>query len=75
MSGDTIGATALYLLFLWLLSAIIAGWLAHRKGFTERIGLATGMLLPIVGPLVWIFWPPKPDSPWKREGPFPKRSR
>lgn len=73
MSGDTIGSTALWLMFGWLLSAIIAGYLADRKGFAERIGLATGMLLPVIAPVVWLVWPPKPDSPWRREGPLPKR--
>lgn len=49
-----IGATALYLLFAWLASAIICGWLAARAGYEEKSGLATGMLLFVLGVVVWI---------------------
>ena len=33
-----IGAKALYLLFAWLLSAVVASWLSERKGYGERAG-------------------------------------
>ena len=65
-----IGSTALYLLYVWLASAIIASLLAARKGYPERMGLATGMLLSFVAIPLWLFWPAKPDSPWKVSGPF-----
>ena len=35
----TIGASALYLLFIWLVSAAASAWLAERKGYGERVGL------------------------------------
>ena len=41
----TIGPKALYILFAWLISAAAAAWLADRKGYGERVGLALGLLL------------------------------
>jgi hypothetical protein len=68
-----IGAKALYLLIIWLLSAIAASWLSDRKGFGEKPGLATGLLLTFVGVIVWLVWPAKAASRWKIQGPIPKR--
>ncbi len=68
-----IGATALWLTYIWLASAIVASWLSERKGYGERPGLAAGLLLSAVGVLVWILWPARADSRWKREGAFPWR--
>jgi hypothetical protein len=69
--AQTIGSTALYLLYGWLLSAIVASWLSNRKGYGERPGLAAGLLLTVIGVLLWLVWPPKPDSRWKLQGPLP----
>lgn len=49
-----IGVTALYLLFAWLASAIVCGWLAVRAGYEEKSGLATGLLLFVLGIVVWV---------------------
>ena len=68
-----IGAKALWLTYIWLASAIVASWLSERKGYGERLGLAAGLLLSAVGVLVWILWPARADSRWKREGVFPWR--
>ena len=38
-----LGSTALWLLYAWLLSAIIASYLSGRKGYGERVGLAFGL--------------------------------
>ena len=65
-----IGTKALWLLYAWLISAALASYLSGRKGYSERIGLACGLLLSVVGLLIWIVWPPKPDSRWKLQGPF-----
>ena len=65
-----IGSTALWLTYGWLASAIIASYLSNRKGYGERAGLASGMLLTVVGVLIWLVWPAKPDSRWKLQGPF-----
>ena len=66
----TIGATALYLTFIWLGSAIVASWLSNRKGYGERPGLAAGLLLSAIGVVIWLVWPAKPDSRWKLQGPL-----
>ena len=65
-----IGSKALWLLFVWLASAIAASWLSARKGYTERAGLASGLFLSVVGVLIWLVWPAKADSRWKLLGPF-----
>ena len=65
-----IGAKALYLTFAWLASAIVGSWLSDRKGYGEKPGLAAGLLLNVVGVLVFLLWPAKEDSRWKVQGPF-----
>ena len=65
-----IGAKALYLLFAWLGSAIAASWLSNRKGYGERPGLAAGLLLSVIGVVVWLVWPAREDSRWKVQGPL-----
>ena len=65
-----IGAKALYLLFAWLASAIVASWLSDRKGYGERPGLAAGLLLSVIGVVVWLVWPAREDSRWKVQGPL-----
>jgi hypothetical protein len=70
-----IGTTALWLLYAWLLGAIVSSWLSERKGYGERPGLATGLLLSLAGVVVWLVFPPKPDSKWKIQGPLPFMKR
>ncbi len=67
----TIGALALYLLFLWLASAIVGGYVSERKGYGEKAGLASGLLLSAVGAIAWLLVPAKPSSDWRVIGPFP----
>jgi len=62
-----IGVNALFLLYGWLLSAIIASWLSGKKGYGERIGLACGLLLSLVGVVIWVAIPSKPTSDWGRK--------
>ena len=69
-----IGALALYLLFVWLGSAIVAAYLSERKGYGEKAGLASGLILSVVGVVIWLVWPAKPDSDWKVIGPFGRQS-
>ncbi len=69
-----IGIKGLYLLFAWLLSAAIGGWMAERKGYGERLGLAFGLLLSVVGLLIVLILPGRPGSLWKLQGPLPKRA-
>jgi hypothetical protein len=64
-----LGAKALWLLYLWLLSAVVASYLSERKGYGEKIGLAFGLMFTIVGTIVWLVWPARPESKWKKIGP------
>lgn len=65
-----LGAWALGLMYLWLGATILASYLSDRKGYGEKLGLAFGLLLSVVGALIWVFWPAKPESKWKQIGPF-----
>jgi hypothetical protein len=65
-----IGARALWLTYLWLASAIVTSYLSSRKGYSEKLGLAFGLLLTVIGVLIWLVWPAKPDSRWKLQGVF-----
>ncbi len=65
-----IGANALWLVYLWLLSAIAASYLAELKGYYEKLGLAFGLILSVLGPIIWLAWPARPESKWKKIGPF-----
>jgi hypothetical protein len=71
----TIGAEALYLLFIWLASAAAAAWLADRKGYGERLGLTFGLILSAVGLAIVLLLPGRPGSAWKVEGRLPRRRR
>lgn len=71
----TLGVKALYLTYVWLLSSVGASWLSDRKGFGERPGLITGLLLSAAGLLVWLVWPAKADSRWKVQGAIPRRGQ
>ena len=68
-----IGATAVYLLFVWLVSAAAAAWLSERKGYGERVGLTFGLILSVVGLFLVLLLPGRPGSRWKVEGPLPRR--
>jgi hypothetical protein len=70
----SIGATALYLLFVWLLSAAAASWLSERKGYGERVGLAFGLILSAIGLLIVLLLPSRPGSKWRAEGWLPRRN-
>ena len=65
-----IGTKVLALLYLWLASAIVASLISDRKGYGPNVGLATGIVLSVVGLVIWLLVPSKPDSRWKLQGPF-----
>jgi biotin transporter BioY len=71
----TIGATGLYLLFAWLLSAAAASWLAERKGYGEKVGLTFGLLLSVIGLLIVLLLPGRPGSKWRVDGRVPAHWR
>jgi len=70
-----LGATALWLTYLWLGSAIAASWLSNRKGYGEKAGLACGLLLSVLGLAIWIGMPARADSAWKKDGALPRRRK
>jgi hypothetical protein len=70
-----IGALALWLMYAWLLAAIVASYLSNRKGYGEKPGLASGLLLHVIGVIIWLVWPAKPDSKWKVLGPVGRGHR
>ena len=65
-----IGAKALYLMYAWLASAIVANYLSERKGYGAKLGLALGLLLSVIGVIVMLLVPARRDSRWKLQGPF-----
>jgi hypothetical protein len=65
-----LGATALWLTYAWLASAIAASYLSGRKGYGERVGLASGLLLNVIGVVIWLIVPPRAESMWRKVGPF-----
>jgi hypothetical protein len=68
----TIGAKALYFLFIWLISAASASWLSERKGYGEKVGLTLGLLLSALGLLIALVLPGRPGSKWRVDGRLPK---
>ena len=68
-----IGSTALFLMYLWLGCAIVASYLSNRKGYSEKAGLASGLLLHVIGVIIWLIIPAKEHSRWKTVGPFGRR--
>lgn len=67
-----IGAKALLFLYLWLMAAIVSSFLSDRKGYGEKPGLVSGLLLSVLAPIVWLLIPSKADSRWKVQGAFGK---
>jgi hypothetical protein len=57
-----LGVKAFYLLYIWLVSAWVASWLSNRKGYGEKWGLGTGLLLSAIGVLIWLLVPAKATS-------------
>jgi fucose permease len=74
-ANGEIGATGLYLLFGWLLSAAIASWVSDRKGYGERVGLTFGLLLSAAGLLIVLLLPSRPGSRWRIDGALPRRRK
>jgi hypothetical protein len=71
-----IGAKALFLCYVWLLSAISSSELSRSKGYGEKAGLGTGLLLTILGPLIWLAIPPKDaTAEWHERKPWQKRRK
>lgn len=65
-----LGSKALWLLYVWLASAIVASVISNRKGYGEKAGLATGLFLSAIAVVIWLVWPARADSRWKVQGPL-----
>jgi uncharacterized membrane protein YeaQ/YmgE (transglycosylase-associated protein family) len=74
-ASGTIGAKALYLFVAWLIGAASGAYLSDRKGYGDKPGLATGMILSLVGAVIWLLIPARANSDWKLKGPFGKGRR
>ena len=71
-----VGAKALLLLYVWLLSAITSSELSRSKGYGEKVGLGTGLILTILGPLIWLAIPPKDaTAEWHERKPWQRRHK
>ena len=71
-----IGYKALLLLYLWLLSAIASSILSKSKGYGEKPGLGTGLLLSALGPIIWLFVPPRDElAEWHTRKPWQRRKK
>jgi hypothetical protein len=68
-----LGAKALWLTYIWLASTIVSAWLSDRKGYGEKPGLASGLLLTAIGVVIWLIVPAREDSRWKVQGAIPRR--
>jgi hypothetical protein len=75
LSLAVIGTAALWLVFVWLGSAIVASMLSDLKGYGDKWGLVTGVMLSVVGAFVWALWPPREISRWKLHEGFSPRAR
>jgi hypothetical protein len=74
-TGGTVGGKVMFLLFAWLISGAAGAGIAARKGYSERLGLTLGLLLSVVGLLIVLLLPGRPDSKWRVEGWWPRRRR
>jgi hypothetical protein len=71
-----VGAKALYLCYIWLLSAISSSELSRSKGYGEKLGLGTGLILSILGPIIWLMIPPKDAAAeWNERKPWQRRQK
>jgi hypothetical protein len=69
-ASGTIGAKALYLFVAWLIGAAMGSYLSARKGYGDKPGLATGMILSLIAVPIWLLVPARENSDWKLKGPW-----
>ena len=71
-----IGWKALLLVYIWLGSAILASILSKSKGYGEKPGLGTGLLLSALAPIIWLFVPPRDElAEWHTRKPWQRRHK
>jgi hypothetical protein len=71
----TLGVKAFYLLYIWLASAWAASWLSERKGYGEKWGLGSGLLLSAIAVVIWLLVPARPLSKWTQRRQRDDRSK
>jgi len=69
-ASGTIGAKALYLFIAWLIGAASGAYLSERKGYGNKAGLASGLILSLAGAVIWLLVPARSGSDWKLKGPW-----
>ncbi len=70
------GSIYLFLLYAWLLSCILAAGLSRSKGYGEKPGLGTGLILSVFAPIIWLFVPPKDENAeWHTRKPWQPRRK
>jgi hypothetical protein len=74
-AAGTIGAKSLYILYVWLICAALSSYLSERKGYGEKWGLASGLLLFVIGPVIWLVWPAREGSKWRTAGIIGSRTK
>ena len=71
-----IGAKALYLLLHLAAQRDPAAELSRSKGYGEKAGLGTGLLLSLLGPIIWLAIPPKDaNAEWHERKPWQRRQK
>ena len=65
----------LYALILWLASSALGAYLSDRKGYGDKLGLASGLVLMVVGAVIWLLIPARAGSTWKVNGPWGDRPK
>jgi hypothetical protein len=64
------GPKYLYYLLAWLIGAALGGYLSERKGYGDKPGLVSGLVLSLIGGVIWLFVPARDNSDWKIKGPW-----
>lgn len=71
-----VGSKALYAVYIWLASAAFAAELSRSKGYGEKLGLGTGLILTILGPIIWLIVPPRDENAeWHDRKPWQRRKK
>ena len=67
-TSGVIGVKALYFFVAWLIGAASSAYLSERKGYGDKPGLASGLLLTVGGTVLWLLIPARAGSDWKLKG-------
>jgi hypothetical protein len=65
-----LGAASLWIMYGWLACGIAASYVAERKSYPIKIGLALGLVLVPLGVVIALLLPAREGSMWKAVGPW-----